>query len=317
MTELSTTVLGLNPEQIKAIATALGIPETHDDISFMRFTDEQLGSNAKIREAVAYIGFDAKKIVEQFFKKADENKRDPGDKPIEIGGISLYEKNDAKTDLMFFLCVFLERGNNLHKALLRCDETIAPILKRKANAYGITLEKVQNRTILGTRHLTLARLAQAFAHSTATLILKDNISSKLVSKLFPSLPLLMYHTIFPALIPTGIIEVSDTLREIALFINIEMTYMLADPKQKRKMSVRSMEDLAEQSTMYVEAAMNGSVISTSSRTTILIKAKVLALNDNKIELSEALVVATKRLMELKRLQIHPMATCINHMQGNK
>lgn len=77
-------------------------------------------------------------------------------------------KNDAKTDLMFFLNVFLKRRNNLQKALLRYDNRVAPVLRRRASAYGIV--KTQNKTILGTKNLALATLAQAFVHCSATLI---------------------------------------------------------------------------------------------------------------------------------------------------
>lgn len=306
---LSKAVLGLDDRQIEQLASSLGIPETHKDISHLQFTDEEWGNNAKIREAVAYIGFDAKKIVAEFFKKVDSNKRGENDALLTVGEFTLYEKNDAKTDLMFFLNVFLERGNNLQKALLPCDDVVAPVLRRKAQAYGITLEKTQNRSILGTRHLTLARLAQAFPHATATLILKDGIKSKLDSKLFPGLPLLMAHTIFPALIPAGIDGITDILREVAQFINVEMSFMLADPKQKRKMAVRSLEDLLEQSTMFVDAAMNGSVIATPARVSILRKAGIVSVTPT-ITLTAKMAVVSQRLNDVKRFQMHPLAGCI-------
>lgn len=202
------------------MAAALGLEGDRAESISMRFTEVEWKNNSKIREAVAYIGFDAKKIVDQFFKKAEESPIGAADQPSDHGGFLLYERNDARTDLMFFLNIFLERGNNLSKALMRCDDTVAPVLRRKASAYGISLDKTQNKTILGTRHLTLARLAQAFAHCTAGLILKDKIKSKLNSKLFPKLPLLMSHTIFPALIPVNVPGVTEVLKDMAVLINV-------------------------------------------------------------------------------------------------
>lgn len=142
MTSIVQSTLGLSEADIQAISDALGLTSERKEILSLNFTAEEWAKNQKIREAVAFIWY-----------------------------VKLYEKTDAKTDLMFFLNVFLERGNNLQKALLRCDDVIAPVLRRKA--CGIVLEKTQNKTILGTRHLTLARMAQAFAHLTATLLLKD------------------------------------------------------------------------------------------------------------------------------------------------
>ncbi|CAH2101361.1 unnamed protein product [Euphydryas editha] len=87
----------------------------------------------------------------------------------------------------------------------------------------------------------------------------------------------MSHTIFPALIP-NIPGVTEVLKDIATFINIEMSSMLADPKEKRKMAVRALDDLTEQSAMFVEAAMNGSLITDARRATILLKGGVLVLD---------------------------------------
>lgn len=284
----------------------------------MQFTDEEWSNNAKIRDAVAYIGFDANRIVCEFFKRADAHKRGVDDPLLTVGEFQLYEKNDARTDLLFFLNVFLERGNNLQKALLRCDDVVAPTLRRKAQAYGITIEKTQNRSILGTKHLTLARLAQAFSHATATLILKDKIKSKLDSKLFPGLPLLMAHTIFPSLIPAGVDGVSDVLREVSQFVNVEMSFMLADPKQKRKMAVRSLEDLSEQSIMYVDAAMNGSVTSDAARVSVLIKAEILMYTqDKKIQLTPRMQVVVQQLADVKRFQMHTLSGCVAQIEANK
>ncbi|CAG5000721.1 unnamed protein product [Parnassius apollo] len=148
-TSVVETTLGLTSAMIDETADALGIGENQKDVQAMTFTLEQWTNNQKIREAVAYIRLDAKKIVEQFFKKAEENPIGAADKPITIRNVSLYEKNAANTDLMLFLNVFLERGNNLQKALLRCDDTIAPVLRRKANAYGIVLERTKTKPSWG------------------------------------------------------------------------------------------------------------------------------------------------------------------------
>lgn len=100
----------------------------------MRFSAEEWKNNQKIREAVAYIGFDPRKISDQFFTKVEENNRSDTDTLTDYGGVMLYE--NTRTDLMFFLNTFLERGNNLYKALRRCDETIGPIQYRACIIQG-------------------------------------------------------------------------------------------------------------------------------------------------------------------------------------
>ncbi|CAB3241816.1 unnamed protein product [Arctia plantaginis] len=165
------------------------------------------------------------------------------------------EKCDPKSDLLFFINVFLERGNNIAKASTRCEDGMGEILKRKVMSYGITIDPSKNRGALGTKELTLSRIAQAFAPCTAAVIIGHNLKGKLVSKLLGGLQIIMQHTIFSSLITTGATYLEE-LREIAQILNMEMSIMLATPKEKRKLFMKPVSDLLEESSQYVDAAMN-------------------------------------------------------------
>ncbi|CAB3261985.1 unnamed protein product [Arctia plantaginis] len=165
------------------------------------------------------------------------------------------EKCDPKSDLLFFINVFLERGNNIAKASTRCEDGMGEILKRKVMSYGITIDPSKNRGALGTKELTLSRIAQAFAPCTAAVIIGHNLKGKLVSKLLGGLQIIMQYTIFSRLISTGA-TYPEELREIAQILNMEMSIMLATPKEKRKLFMKPVSDLLEESSQYVDAAMN-------------------------------------------------------------
>lgn len=273
-----TTTLGLLNTDVTALRTSLGISTADMESFLLSLTDVEWGYAPAIQEAVKYLGFDAKKIIAQFFTKASQEPANTAQQPtLVVGNAKLYERCHAPTDLMFLITLFLERGNNISKALLRCEPTVADVVRRKCNAYGIQIERRQNASILGTSHLTLARIAQAFAPATVSIIISHGIQGKLTSKLFTSpLPLVMQHTIFAGLIPQGQIY-SENLRYIACILNAEMSILLATPKDKRKMLHRSFEDLMEEAQMFVDAAINGSALSDAIKIKALVKAGILTL----------------------------------------
>lgn len=55
------------------MSEALGLTGDDAKVMSLEFTAEEWANNARIRDVVAYVGFDARKILEQFFKKAKEN----------------------------------------------------------------------------------------------------------------------------------------------------------------------------------------------------------------------------------------------------
>lgn len=295
--------LALRDGQIAGLMASLGVSEAHSDTFRLNFTEAEWRQCSQVREAVKYLGFDARQIIAQFFKKAAENPIKPGDlATLKVGDAMLFESCDPKTDLMFFINVFLERGNNVNKAVMRCDGSAGAVLKRKAAAYGIIMEPGQNKNILGSKELTLARLAQAFSIQTATVIIKDQVAGKLRSKLFSvELPLLMQHTIFSGVIPsTGTYQ--DDLRSIALYLNLEMSLTLSSPKDKRKAAVRTIEELLEQSTQYVDAAITGNMIDDSIRTRILVKAGILESQGATLVLSERVKIMAAEVNMIKRFE---------------
>ncbi|CAB3256944.1 unnamed protein product [Arctia plantaginis] len=288
-------ILGLNTKELTALMRDLGIGSDHEDDFSLMMTAQDWTINEKIRAAVQYMGFDARQIIAQFYKKADENLIEDGSVPtLTCGDAVLHEKNDPKTDLLFFINTFLERGNNISKAVLRCDSNAGNVLSRKARAYGISMDPNKNKTVLSTKDLTLSRLAQAFAVCAATIILDKGVQGKLKSKLLGPLPIIMQHTIFASLIPTTS-NFSESLREVAQILNMEMSIMLSLPKEKRKMMTKSIEDLLEVSNQYVDAAMNGSTMSDAVKMRILLKAGVIVVDNKVMKLSQETQVVVARL----------------------
>lgn len=258
-----------------------------------------------IRDAVAYLGFDPRKIIGEFIKKAKDNARSADDKPKTYGGSGgtfvLYERNDAETDLLFFITLFLERGNNITKMLLKCDREIGDLIRRKTAAYGIIMDRKQGETILGTSSLTLARISQAFPIATAALILKNNIPGKLKTKALvgvTALPTLMQHTIFPGLIPTDDEVVTEPLKDIALVLNIETSILLATPKERRKLEQKDVDELQEQAEQFVSAAMDGSLVSDEMKKIILKKAQVLNAEGGLTDIVTACAAAARAFLSL-------------------
>lgn len=200
---------------------------------------------------------------------------------------------------------------------MRCDGSAGAVLKRKAAAYGIIMEPGQNKNILGSKELTLARLAQAFSIQTATIIIKDQVVGKLRSKLFSSdLPLLMQHTNFSGVIPsTGAYQ--DDLRSIALYLNLEMSLTLSSPKEKRKAAVRTMDELLEQSTQYVDAAIAGNMIDDSIRTRILVKASILEQHEKTLVLSEKVRLMASEVNQIKRFDRQTYQNAVTSLAADR
>lgn len=279
--------LNLTKTDLDGLYLNLGIsPENRDDFSMTMSVDDWDMSD-KIREAVRYLGFDAKQIIAQFYKKALENPKLEGDvMDLTCGEVRLYSKNEPKTDLLFFINVFLERGNNVSKAVTRCDGAAGAVLRRKATAYGISLEPTKNKTSLGTRDLTLARLAQAFSVCTSAVIIAKKVPGKLVSKLYgPLTNMIMQHTVFPGLIPSNT-SYTDDLRDIAVVLNMEMSILLASPKDKRKIATKTVDELMETSEQFVDAAINGNTVTDSVKIKILVKAGVLKVSGSTTALTD-------------------------------
>lgn len=277
---------GFTAEEMGAMLASLSITGAAEELSdafFLKVSSEQWASVKHIRDAVAYLGFDPRKIIGEFLAKAKVNPALPTDVPKEYkspsGGVyQLHEKNHAATDLLFFITLFLERGNNISKMLLKCDKEVSDLIRRKAAAYGIVMERKQNQTILGTSSLTLARISQAFPVATASLIVSNEIPGKLKTKALAgivSLPMLMQHTIFPSLIPDEDDEYCEQLKTIALVLNLETSILLATPKEKRKLEDRDVDDLAQQAEQFVNAAMTGCLLTTADKIKILTKGGIL------------------------------------------
>lgn len=134
------------------------------DIFPVKATAEEWSASAAIRQAVAYLGFDLRKVVMQFDKLAPENLAASTDVPIEITSIEgvklkVFDKNHPTTDLIFLINTFLERGNNVEKVLVKCDATVGQYVRKKCAAYGIPV--VARRAVMGSlchdshRHLHL------------------------------------------------------------------------------------------------------------------------------------------------------------------
>lgn len=172
-------------------------------------------------------------------------------------------------------------------------------MRRKATAYGISLEPTKNKTILGTKDLTLARLAQAFSVCTAAVIISKKVPGKLTLKLFgPLTAIIMQHTVFPGLIPSGT-TYTDDLRDIAVILNMEMSILLASPKDKRKIATKTVDELMETSEQFVDAAINGNTVTDMIKIKILVKAGVLKVSDRVTSLTDGLIVMLNKSAAIK------------------
>lgn len=289
MTSRVETTLSLSALEKRDLLQVLGdVDSDTRDVFGLALTDAQWASIPAIVNAVAYQGFDPYKVISEFMTKA---KSAPSDtyRTVEVGNIkmSVCEGTNARTDLSFFLALFLTRGNNVPKILLKCDSAVKDTISRKCVQYGIAVTAQTSKTPLGPSVITLARLSQAFAPATAAVILGHSLFGNLKSKLFPGvvLPILMTHTIFPALLR----EEDAELIEIAKYLNLEMSIMLSAPKEKRRMTMMTLSDLLEQSDSFVMAAVNGSISASTVKAKALIKSNIIEENGAKTPIVATMV----------------------------
>lgn len=291
-------VLDLDPKRIPSL-----LPGIRDERLITTYlaavSREDWKSMEGVRTNYRFLGFNPAEIMAAFMAKAANNPppADATKTAVRAGDVKyeLYPNHcDPEVDLLFFLVVFLERGNNIKKISMKCDPNHAAMLSRKAALYGIQLDPTQNRNLLSSSALTLARLAQAFAPVTAVLIIDHGIDGKLKSKLFAGIPLprIMQHTIFSSMIITD----DEDLRLIGLILNAEMSILLSVPKEKRKKERKAIEDLLEESEQYVDAAINGENVSNEIKYAVLVKSGLIA-QENFTSLMVAIVA---RAREIKR-----------------
>lgn len=272
--------LSLTNEEIQSLLRPFGEDKADFEAAVtLVLTEAQWESRMSMKEAVAYMGFNPIKVIKEFIKRSKEGERGPEFTVRTPGGIEfkLYSGPDAPTDLLFLIVVFLERGNNVAKILLKCEPEVAEAIRRKCSAYGISTTGKIPATNLSASSITLSRLAQAFCPVTASIIIKSNLETDFRSRLYYGviLPLLMTHTIF-----SGVIRSADIdLIRIAKILNVEMSIMFASPKDKRKMENTVLSDLISQSENYVNAAVHSTIIDDAIKFKILTSAGILEDND--------------------------------------
>lgn len=271
-----------------------GIPEAAQEVFSLTLTEAEWRSVPAIVSAVAYQGFDPMRVIKEF-TKARTTDSDKEFQTVTIGETTIKVATGTcpRVDLLFFLTLFITRGNNVAKILLKCDSSVKDIIARKCSQYGISTTAKASKTPLGPSVITLARLSQAFAPATAAVIMGHSLAGNLKTKLFPgvTLPLIMTHTIFPA-----ILRDTDTeLIEIAKYLNLEMSIMLSTPKDKRRMMSASLSDLLEQSDSFVMAAVNGSVTTQVVKTKALIKANLIMEDGSMTQTVQVMVMMCGRL----------------------
>lgn len=237
------------------------------------------------------------KVIKEFTKVRPTDS-DKEFQTVTIGEttIKVATGTNPQVDLLFFLTLFVTRGNNVAKILLKCDSSVRDVIARKCSQYGISTTAKTSKTPLGPSVITLARLSQAFAPATAAVIMGHNLAGNLKTKLFPgvTLPLIMTHTIFPAILR----DTDAELIEIAKYLNLEMSIMLSTPKDKRRMMSASLSDLFEQSDSFVMAAVNGSVTGQAVKTKALIKANLIT--------EDGALSQTVQVMSMMCARLHSM-----------
>nr|APJ35637.1 nucleoprotein [Mothra virus] len=238
--------------------------------------DPNWANNASIREAVAYLGFDAKAIFARFYELSQVQGQGANTVHSFLGGGGINLHPNFNLDLQLFINVFLQRGNNTSKIISKMDPQTGAALSAKFNQYAMRSGASDPRNPLRNNDLTLARIAQTFAAHTAAVIIHTNLSSKLTSRLFGNTPVpcLMLHSIFSALVPTtGMF--TATLRNYAIVLNTEMSLLLADARRKRQLASETLRAQFESSERFVDAALNGSSVPNMVRMKILIKAGII------------------------------------------
>lgn len=295
MTSRVESVLSLTAQEKRGLLQVLGdVNELTRDVFSLKLTEAQWRSVPAIANAVAYQGFDPMRVIREFTKERATD-ADKSTQTVTVGDstVKVCVGTDPGVDLLFFLTLFVTRGNNVAKILLKCDSSVKDIIARKCSQYGISTVAKSSKTPLGPSVITLARLSQAFAPATAAVIMGHDVMGNLKTKLFPGvvLPLIMTHTIFPAILR----ETDTELIEIAKFLNLEMSIMLSAPKEKRRMMSATLSDLFEQSDSFVMAAVNGSVTGPSVKAKALIKANLIMTDGTLSKIVQAMAAMCGRL----------------------
>lgn len=290
------TVLGIADEDVRTIMDNVGLDEN--------VTNEDWDNSAKTRKAVKYSGFDAKRIVAQFYKKFKEYSANPEEAPnVVCGETTSYDRNHLETHLKFFINLFLEYGNDEMMAILFCkDKQSANFLRRMHSSYGITDHDRWDSRVprtLPIRHLTFERIAQAFAPLTASIIIEKGIKGKFTSKLFRGeLPIIMQHAIFSSLIPQDI-SFSESMREIAIYLKAEISVLHGLPEHDWKGVDTPMKELMESSSQFVDAAISASIMSNAFKLKILTKAGLVSEVEGVIAPTDRLAVMINRVRDIK------------------
>lgn len=251
--------------------------------------EDFFNQSSAIMRAIAYPVFDPVKILLAFNTLSERNKAALTDVPITVKSfgdfkLKIYEKPHATLDLIFFLTIYLERGNNVSKMLLKSDKYLAAIIRRKCATYCIPIESATMGS-MPVSQITLSRLSLAYANVTAEIIINRKIPGKLSSRLFQkvTVPLLMQHTVFPCLISTTVYTAE--LRYIAVILNVEMSYLFASTREKMAMCCQPLSDLMEKSAKFVDAALSNNHITDTCKIQILQKAEVIANNNLSVAVS--------------------------------
>lgn len=144
-------------------------------------------------------------------------------------------------------------------------------------------------------------MAQAFSVCTSAVIIAKRVPGKLTSKLYgPLSNLIMQHTVFPGLIPNNT-NYTEDLRDIAVVLNMEMSILLASPKDKRKIATKTVDELMETSEQFVDAAINGNTVTDSVKIKILVKAGVLKVSGNTTVLTDTVAQKSAAIKSKGRL----------------
>ncbi|CAH2088648.1 unnamed protein product [Euphydryas editha] len=152
-----------------SISLVLGeVDEATREVFGLTLDERQWASVPAIANCVAYQGFDPLRVLAEFMRRGVTQPSETY-KTVTIGDstMEVCEGTEPKSDLLFLLTVFITRGNNVAKILLKCDTAVRDIISRKCSQYGISTSDKQRAGPLGPSVITLARLSQAFAPATA------------------------------------------------------------------------------------------------------------------------------------------------------
>uniref|UniRef100_A0AAT9J9W1 Nucleoprotein n=1 Tax=Blatta orientalis phasmavirus 3 TaxID=3133447 RepID=A0AAT9J9W1_9VIRU len=204
-----------------------------------------------------------------------------------------YGRNRVKNDVRWLISLFSMRGVNFDKQEKKMDPEAAKLNGKLLARYGIPRKPAPKR-LMGPSTITLPRIAATFAADTCWMQCKGMIKPMVpyadLLDQGESVPMCLFGTQFPALIPTDELAYpyATLLRDLALWVAWKFDDRIKSDGKKPLTSIEQMES-------YLQAARSNKIYTDSARVRFLKGLKVLKGDGTLYE--EVFRVATKASSE--------------------